>query len=99
MAVSLWQWEMGGFTLSIKPAVLTRVYTTAIDNRLTTIVMALEDRKKYFLMFLLFAQTVQGATQEVNTDIQKMLFVSLVPNSVFFWYNVRIISSNSVFLR
>jgi hypothetical protein len=63
---------MGGFTLSIKPTVLTRMYTAVIDSMLTAIVIALEDRRKYFLMLLLFAHTVQGDTQEVNTDIQNI---------------------------
>jgi hypothetical protein len=73
---------MGGFTLSIKPTVLTQMNTTEIANRLVMIVMALEDKRNLVLMLLLFAHTVQGATQEVNTDIQKIWFVSFVPLSL-----------------
>jgi hypothetical protein len=90
---------MGGFTLSIKPTVLTRIYTTDIDNRLTAIVIELEDKRNLVLMAVLFAHTVQGATQEVNTDIQNMLFVSLVPYSFCLLYNFTIISSNAAFFR
>ncbi len=85
--------------MSIKPTVLTRMYTTAIDSMLTAIVMALEERRNLVLMVLLFAHTVQGATQEVKTDIQKMLFVSLDPISFLPLYNFSMMFENWFFSR
>jgi len=90
---------MGGFTFSIKPTVLTQMNTAVIDNILTAIVMRLDDKINLVFMAVLFAHTVQGATQEINTDIQKMLFVSLVPNSLLPLYSCFIICIMSGFFK